>query len=45
MSKYFPSYLSELSGIKHVTVNLGLEGYATKKDLESITRVDNLHLL
>ena len=32
MSKYFPSYLSELSGIKHVTVNVDLEGLATKDD-------------
>ena len=26
MSKYFPSYLSELSGIKHVTVNVDFKG-------------------
>ena len=40
MSEYFPSYLSELSGIKHVTVDLDLEGLATKEDLKSITYVD-----
>ena len=40
MSKYFPSYLSELSGIKQVTVNLGLEGVPTKKDFESIAHAD-----
>ena len=40
MSEYFPSYLSELSGIKHVTVDVDLEGLATKKDLESIAHVD-----
>ena len=40
MSKYFPSYLSVLSGIKHVTVDVDLEGLATKKYLESITHVD-----
>ena len=32
-------YLSESSSIKHVTVDLQLEGVATKKDLEGITRV------
>ena len=31
MSEYFPSYLFELSGIKHVTVDVDLEGLATKK--------------
>ena len=40
MSKYFPSYLSGLSGIKNATVNLELEGLATKDDLKSITHVD-----
>ena len=40
MSEYFPSYLSELSGTKHVTVDVDLEGLATKKDLESIAHVD-----
>ena len=44
MSKYFPSYLSELSGIKHVTVNVDLEGLATKDDLKSITHVDTASL-
>ena len=28
---YVPKYLSESSSIKHVTVNLQLEGVATKK--------------
>ena len=37
---YVPKYLSESSSIKHVTVDLQLEGVATKKDLESITHVD-----
>ena len=40
MSKHYPSYLSELSGIKHVTVDLDLEGLATKDDLKSITHPD-----
>ena len=40
MSKYFPSLLLELSGIKHVTVNVDLEGIAIKYDLKSITHVD-----
>ena len=44
MSKYFPSYLSELSGIKHVTVNVDLEGLATKDDLKYITHVDTASL-
>ena len=35
-----PKYLSESSSIKHVTVDLQLEGVATKKDLEGITHVD-----
>ena len=37
---YVPEYLSESSSIKHVTVDLQLEGVATKKYLESITHVD-----
>ena len=37
---YVPNYLSELSSIKQVTVDLKLEGVANKQDLESITRVD-----
>ena len=37
---YIPNYSSELSSIKHVTVDLKLEGVATKKDLEGITHVD-----
>ena len=37
MSEYFPSYSSE---IKNVKVELDLEIYATKDDLESITHVD-----
>ena len=40
MSKYFPYYLSKRSGIKHVTVDVGLEGVATKKYLESIAHID-----
>ena len=40
MSEYYPSYSSELSGIKHVIVDVDLEGLATKKDLESIAHVD-----
>ena len=37
---YVPKYLSESSSIKHVTVDLELEGVATKKDLESTAHVD-----
>ena len=37
---YVPKYLSESSSIKHVTVNLQLEGVAAKKDLEGIKHVD-----
>ena len=37
---YVPKYLSVLSSIKHVTVDLQLEGVATKKDLEGITHVE-----
>ena len=29
-----------MSGIKHVTVDVDLEGVATKKNLESITHID-----
>ena len=36
---YVPKYLSESSSIKHVTVDLQLEGVATKKDLEGIAHV------
>ena len=36
---YIPNYSSESSSIKHVTVDLKLEGVATKKDLEGITHV------
>ena len=32
MSWYFSSYLSELSGIKHMTVNVDLEGLAARDD-------------
>ena len=35
-----PKYLSESSSIKRVTVDLQIEGVATKKDLEGITHVD-----
>ena len=37
---YVPKYLSESSSIKHVTVDLQLEGMATKRDLGGITYVD-----
>ena len=37
---YVPKCLSESSSIKHVTVDLQLEGVATKKDLEGISHVD-----
>ena len=37
---YVPKYLSESSSIKYVTVDLQLEGVATKKDLEGITHVN-----
>ena len=37
---YVPKYLSESSSIKHLTVDLQLEGVATKKDLEGIIHVD-----
>ena len=37
---YVPKYLWESSSIKHVTVDLQLEGAASKKDLEDITHVD-----
>ena len=37
---YVPKYLSESSSTKHVTVDLQLDGVATKKDLEDITQVD-----
>ena len=37
---YVLKYLSELSSINHVNVDLQLEGVATKKDLEGIIHVD-----
>ena len=37
---YVPKNLSESSSIKHITVDLHLEGVATKKDLEDITHAD-----
>ena len=37
---YVRKYLSESSSIKHVIVDLQLEGVAPKKDLEGITHVD-----
>ena len=37
---YVPNYLSESSLIKHITVDLQLEGVATKKDLEGIAHAD-----
>ena len=37
---YVPEYLSESSSIQHVTVDLKLEGVATKKDLEGTKHVD-----
>ena len=36
---YVPKYLSESSSIKHVTVDIQLEGVTAKKDLEGITHV------
>ena len=36
---YVPKYLSQSSLIKHITVDLQLEGVATKKHLEGITHV------
>ena len=44
MSEYFPSYLSKLLGIKQVTVDLDLEGFATKDDLK-LHMLIQLHLL
>ena len=41
---YVPEYLSDSSSIKHVTVDLQLEGVATKKDLDGITHVDTRSL-
>ena len=40
-----PKYLSESSSVKHVTVDLQLEGVATKQDLEGISHVDTSILL
>ena len=37
---YVPKYLSESFSIKHITVDLQLEGVAAKKDFEGITHVD-----
>ena len=37
---YYPPYFSAKSGIKNVTVNVDLEGLATKDELKSITHVD-----
>ena len=37
---YVPNYLSKSSSIKHATMDLQLEGVATKKDLEGITHFD-----
>ena len=37
---YVPKYLSESSSIKHITVDLELEGVTAKKDLEGIKHVD-----
>ena len=37
---YVPKYLSQSSSIKHIIVDLQLEGVATKKDLEGIIHVD-----
>ena len=42
---YLPSYFSGLPGIKIVTVNLDLKGFATKDDLKSITHVDTSSVL
>ena len=40
MTCFEAKYLSESSLIKYVTVDLQLEGVATKNDLEGITYVD-----
>ena len=40
---YVPKYLSQSSSIKHVTVDIQVEGVATKKDLEGIIHVDTSH--
>ena len=40
MSQYYPPYFTESTGIKNVTLNLDLEGFATKDDLKSVTHVD-----
>ena len=37
---YYPPYSYGLSGIKHVTVDVDLEGLTTKADLENITKTD-----
>ena len=37
---YYPPYSSGLSGIKHIPVNVDLEGLATKADLDNITKTD-----
>ena len=37
---YVPKYLSQSSSIKHVTMDLQVEGMATKKDLKGITHVE-----
>ena len=44
MSKSFPSYLSKRAGIKYVTVDVDLEGVATKDDvdLEGVVTKDDL---
>ena len=42
---YVPKDLPESSSIKHVTVDLQLEGVATKKDLEGITHMTLVVLL
>ena len=34
MSQYYPPYFTESSGIKNVTVNVDLEGLATKDYLK-----------
>ena len=42
---YVPKYLSESSSIKHVTVDLQLEGVTSKKDLEVLHMLTQVVLL
>ena len=38
---YIPKYISESSSIKHVTVDLQLEGVAIEQNIEGITHIDS----